>query len=151
LIAPVVEKGAASRTLYLPRGVWTDFWTGEKQEGGREIERRVDLETTPIYIRAGAVLPMGPVKQYVEERVDGPMTINVYPGADGSFFLYEDDGRSFNYRRGEWSGVEMKWNDSRRTLALRGAGRAERRELMVKLGNETRSAVFGGRSLEVRF
>jgi alpha-glucosidase (family GH31 glycosyl hydrolase) len=151
LVAPVVEKGAVSRAVYLPRGAWTDFWTGERQEGGREIERRVDLETTPIYVRAGAVVPMGPVKQYVEERVDGPLTVNVYPGADGSFFLYEDDGRSFNYRRGEWSGVEMKWNDARRTLSLRGAGRAERREMVVKLGEQTRSVVFGGRSMEVRF
>src|SRR5205807_3148811 len=70
LVAPVVEKGATSRSLYLPRGMWYDFWTREKLEGGREISRKVDLETMPLYVRAGAVIPMGSVKQYSEEKVD---------------------------------------------------------------------------------
>jgi alpha-glucosidase/alpha-D-xyloside xylohydrolase len=100
LVAPVVEKGATSRTVYLPRGTWYDFWTGEKQEGGREIARRVDLGTMPIYVRAGAVLPTGPVRQYTAEKVDGPLTLTVYPGAGGSGFLYEDDGETFDFRQG---------------------------------------------------
>src|SRR5204862_7186926 len=70
LVAPVVEKGATSRSLYLPRGTWYDFWTREKMEGGREITRNVDLETIPLYVRAGAVIPMGPVKQYTWEKSD---------------------------------------------------------------------------------
>ena len=68
-------------------------------EGGREIDRAVDLATIPLYVRAGAILPMGPVKQYTGEQVDGPLTVHVYPGADGAFLLYEDDGQSFDYRR----------------------------------------------------
>ena len=60
LVAPIVEKGATSRTLYLPPGVWYDFWTQEKVDGGREMTRKVDLETIPLYVRAGAVIPMGP-------------------------------------------------------------------------------------------
>ena len=69
LVAPVVEKGAVSRKVYLPKGDWFDYWTSERVEGGREIERKVDLETTPIYVRAGAIVPMGPLKQYVDENV----------------------------------------------------------------------------------
>jgi alpha-glucosidase/alpha-D-xyloside xylohydrolase len=87
LVAPVLEKGATERRLYLPRGAWFDFWTEKQLEGGREIRRSVDLETMPLYVRAGAVLPMGPVKQYVDEPVDGPLTLTVYPGASGSSFL----------------------------------------------------------------
>ena len=64
LVAPVVEKGATNRRLYLPRGAWYDFWTNARAEGGREIDRAVDLETTPLYVRAGAIVPMGPVRQY---------------------------------------------------------------------------------------
>ncbi len=84
LVSPVVEKGATSRHLYLPRGAWFDFWTEEKLEGGREIDRRVDLETMPLHVRAGAIVPFGPIKQYVDEPVEGPLTVTVYPGTDGA-------------------------------------------------------------------
>src|SRR5260370_26347432 len=96
LVAPVVEQGATSRKIYLPRGAWYDFWTGERQEGGREISRAVDLETMPLYVRAGAILPLGPVKQYTGEPVGEPLTSSIYPGADGGFLLYDEDCGSLN-------------------------------------------------------
>src|ERR1019366_169671 len=80
LVAPVVEKGAAERKVYLPRGAWYDFWTNEKHDGGTEVTRQVDLATIPLYVRAGAIIPMGAVKQYTAEKVDGPLDISVYPG-----------------------------------------------------------------------
>jgi alpha-glucosidase/alpha-D-xyloside xylohydrolase len=149
LVAPVVEKGATSRGLYLPRGVWYDFWTGERLEGGRELTRPVDLETMPVYVRAGAILPLGPVKQYVDEPVDAPLEITIYPGGDGSFLLYEDDGQSFNYRKGEWMGIQLKWNDKRRVLTLRLAPGSRmlppgRRVLIVKLEKTARRVTFEG-------
>jgi alpha-glucosidase/alpha-D-xyloside xylohydrolase len=119
LVAPVVEKGAAKRALYLPRGTWYDFWTNEKHEGGREIVRKVDLETLPIYVRAGAVLPMGPLKQYTTEIVDGPFTLTVFSGANGAYSLYEDDGESFDFRIGQFTRIEMLWDDGARRLVLR--------------------------------
>ena len=78
----------------------------------------------PLYVRAGAILPLGPVKQYTSEKVDGPLSVTIYPGADGSFLLYEDDGRSFNCRKGDWMGIKMAWSDSRRVLSLHVASRA---------------------------
>ena len=155
LVAPVAEQGATSRQLYLPRGDWYDFWTGERHEGGREISRKVDLETTPLYVRAGSILPLGPVKQYTAEQVDEPLTISIYPGADASFLLYEDDGTSFNYRKGEWMGVQMNWNDSRRVLTLRLANSSRmlsplRRNVIVKMGSASRPAAFSGHPVEVR-
>ncbi len=119
LVAPVVDRGATSRRLYLPHGTWYDWWTERPVEGGREIERDVDLATTPLYARAGSVIPMGPVKQYVSERADDPMTLVVFPGADGRSTWYEDDGESFDHRRGEWMRVELDWNDAARRLTLR--------------------------------
>jgi alpha-glucosidase/alpha-D-xyloside xylohydrolase len=156
LVAPVVEKGATERKLYLPQGAWHDFWTNEKHDGGREVTRKVDLETLPLYVRAGAIIPMGPLKQYTAEKVDGPLDVSVYPGADGAFLLYEDDGASFNYKKGEWMGIQMAWNDARKALTCRLAAGSKmlppaKRELRVKLGDATKSAVFDGRSLEVRF
>ncbi len=156
LVAPVVEPGATERRVYLPRGPWFDFWTGERHEGGREIIRKVDLETMPLYVRAGSIQPLGPVKQYVEQEVDEPLTLTVFPGANAAFFLYEDDGRSFHYRKGEWMGIAMTWNDGRRALALRLARGSRmrppaRRNLLVKLGETTRAGVFDGSPLEMRF
>jgi alpha-glucosidase (family GH31 glycosyl hydrolase) len=155
LVAPVCEKGATERRVYLPRGTWYDFWTNEKHEGGREIARKVDLETIPLYVRAGAILPFGPLKQYTGEKVEGPLEISVYPGADGRFLLYEDDGSSFRYQQGEWMGIQMAWNDKRKSLTLRLAPgsrmmSATKREIRVKIGGATRQAVFDGQNLEIR-
>jgi alpha-glucosidase (family GH31 glycosyl hydrolase) len=156
LVAPVVEKGADAREVYLPAGGWYDFWTQEHIEGGREISRNVDLETMPLYVRAGSILPLGPVKQFVGERVDQPHSISIYPGGDASFLLYEDDGGSFNYRKGEWMGIQMDWHDSHRILTLRLAAGSRmlpplRRELEIKLPPQTRSVVFDGNPLAVSF
>jgi alpha-glucosidase len=118
LIAPVVEKGAVSRRVYLPPGAWFDFWTEERIEGAREIDRGVDLATMPIHVRAGAILPMGPVKQFTAQQTEGPLSITVYPGADGRFEMFEDDGRSFDYQRGNWMGLLMRWDDGARRLTL---------------------------------
>jgi alpha-glucosidase (family GH31 glycosyl hydrolase) len=156
LVAPVTEKGASSRRIYLPRGVWYDFWTSERQEGGREIARDVDLETMPLYVRAGSILPLAPVKQYTGEPVNQPLTLTMYPGVDGSFLLYEDDGSSFNYRQGEWMGIQMNWNDRQRSLRLALDNRSRilpplHRDLVVKLGDASRRVVFNGHPMEVRF
>ncbi len=119
LVAPVVEKGATTRRLYLPRGTWFDFWTEQKVDGGREIDRNVDLATMPLYARAGSIVPMGPIRQYVDEPSEEPVTLVVYPGADGESTWYEDDGSTFNYRRGEFMRIAMTWHDTSRRLTLR--------------------------------
>jgi Glycosyl hydrolases family 31/Domain of unknown function (DUF5110) len=143
LVSPVVEKGATSRRLYLPRGVWFDFWTEERLEGGREIDRKVDLETMPLHVRASAILPFGPVKQYVEDPVAGPLSVVVYPGANGAFSLYEDDGRTFDYRKGVWMRTAMTWNDTARVLSASLAPGSRmlppaRRDIEVRVAGEPR-------------
>ncbi|HKV61357.1 MAG TPA: TIM-barrel domain-containing protein [Candidatus Acidoferrum sp.] len=156
LVAPVVEGGAVSRQVYLPAGEWYDFWTGERIEGGREISRNVDLETLPLYIRAGSILPLGPVKQYTSEKSDKPLSISIYPGVDASFSLYEDDGTSFGYRKGEWMGIQMEWKDAPRTLTLNLAPGSRmlppfRRSFDINLDHKTRSVEFDGRPLSLSF
>lgn len=119
LVAPVVEKRATTRRVYLPRGKWIDFWTEERVEGGGEIERTVDLATMPLYVRAGAVIPMDPVRQYTGEPASEPTTLVVYPGADSQSTWYEDDGTSFDYRRGDAMRMILTWRDASRRLSLR--------------------------------
>ena len=156
LVAPVVEKGATMRTVYLPRGVWYDYWTGDRMDGGREFIRSVDLETIPLYVRAGSILPLGPVKQFTSQKVDAPLSVPIYPGADASFLLYEDDGTSFNYRKGEWMGIQMTWNEAARKLILQLAPGSrmlppERRNLTVDLAGMKRNVIFEGKSIELSF
>lgn len=119
LVGPVVQAGAAQRAVYLPRGPWWDYWSGEAVEGGKEVSRAVDLETIPLYVKGGAVVPLGPVRRYAAEPVDEPLALRVYPGADGRFSLYEDDGESFRYRQGEFTRIACEWRDRDRVLILR--------------------------------
>lgn len=156
LVAPVFEKGATSRRIYLPPASWYDFWTGEHFEGGRGIDRLVDLETLPLYVRAGSILPFGPVKQYVDEKIDAPLVLSIFPGADASFLLYEDDGISFDYRSGDWMGIAIAWNDSRRTLELRLAPGSRMlsplpRLIDIELVGEKKSTSFQGKSVSISF
>jgi alpha-glucosidase (family GH31 glycosyl hydrolase) len=112
LIAPVYEKGATSRNVYLPAGDWYDWWTNAKQHGGQTISRNVDLATMPIYVRAGAIIPFDPVRQYTAEKVDEPTTIKIFTGADGAYTLYEDDGICQDYLAGKGTWTYMSWNDN---------------------------------------
>jgi alpha-glucosidase/alpha-D-xyloside xylohydrolase len=127
LIAPVFEKGATAREVYLPKGSWYDWWSSPAGggagavpiTGGVTIRRAVDLSIMPIYVRAGAIIPFDPIRQYTAEPVKGPTTLRIYPGADGDFTLYEDDGISLQYLRGKDTRIHLSWNDKTRTLTLR--------------------------------
>src|SRR5262249_29550765 len=121
LIAPVVEKGATTRRLYLPEGTWYDWWTGKTTAGKQWIKRPVDLATMPIYVRAGAIIPLDPARQYTAQPVTEPTTLRVYPGANGTFTLYDDDGQSLGYRDGSdaktvW--IRFRWDDAARRLTV---------------------------------
>ncbi|HZM88916.1 MAG TPA: TIM-barrel domain-containing protein [Blastocatellia bacterium] len=158
LVAPVTEKGARSRRLYLPRGLWYDFWTEAKAEGAHEIDHPVDLATMPLFVRAGAIVPMGPIRQYTGEKVDRPLSLSIYPGADGAFTLYEDDGTTFDYRKGELMKLALVWNDRRRLLTLRLSEGSKmlpplRRNIEIRVvpNKAGRTVVFEGKMIEVRF
>jgi alpha-glucosidase/alpha-D-xyloside xylohydrolase len=118
LVAPVYELKAASRRTYLPAGKWWDYWTGTGVEGGGVVARDVDLETMPLYVKAGAIVPMSPVRQYTGEPVAEPVSLRIYPGADGQSTWYVDDGSSYRYEMGEFMRMHCAWNDRDRTLAL---------------------------------
>jgi alpha-glucosidase (family GH31 glycosyl hydrolase) len=119
LVAPVYAKGAAERAVQLPAGAWWNFWSAQRIEGGQAVTVQAPLDSMPLLVRAGAILPTGPVKQYAEEPSDEPVTLIVYPGADGSFTFYDDDGLSFAWEHGGFEEIAMHWDDSARTLTLR--------------------------------
>ncbi|HVS97699.1 MAG TPA: TIM-barrel domain-containing protein [Puia sp.] len=159
LIAPVFEKGATSRAVYLPAGMWYDWWSGEAVMGGRTVRRAVDLSILPIYVRAGAIIPFDPVRQYTSEPVSEPTTLRLYPGADGSFTLYDDDGISQEYLRGLGTWIRLSWDDRGRVLTLQpgaskyGVSQPVHRVFVVRdmsrTGAEGRVIRYNGKKMQV--
>jgi len=158
LVAPVARKGAERRTVYLPRGTWYDFWTNKKISGGQHITRSVDLETLPLYVPAGAILPFDPVRQYTGQPVEAPTTIRIYRGADGQFPLYEDDGISMAYlddNNAIWT--TFRWNDAKGRLTIepdpRSTARPAERGYRLRLlpAGHTKSVKYKGEAIKTCF
>jgi alpha-D-xyloside xylohydrolase len=118
LVNPVTEPGASMRRLYLPKAEWFDFWTGESVEGGKAIEAPTPIERLPLYVKAGSILPLGPDVEYAAEKPADPLELRIYPGADGSFTLYEDENDTYNYEKGVYSTISLQWSESSKTLAI---------------------------------
>ena len=119
LVAPVVTPDDV-RSVYLPDGLWFDFWSGEALAGGQSIVRETPIDECPVYVKAGTVLPLGPSVQYAQEKEWDDLIIRIYPGADGEFVLYEDAGDGYKYEKGEYTAIRMKWDDGSRKLTICG-------------------------------
>ncbi|MGD0370065.1 MAG: TIM-barrel domain-containing protein, partial [Acidobacteriaceae bacterium] len=102
LVAPILKPNLTARMVYLPPGVWFDYWTGARREGGRMIRADAPLESVPLYVRGGAILPLGPEQKYVGEKTTDPLQFEIYPDAHGeaSAIVYEDDGLTEAYQQG---------------------------------------------------
>jgi alpha-D-xyloside xylohydrolase len=147
---------ARNREVYLPKGTWIDFWTGEKLSGGRTVSVDAPIARIPLHVRAGSILPMGPEVQYASEKLDAPIELRVYPGADGEYTYYEDAGEGWGYERGEYALIRMKWDDASGKLTIKAReGRfpgmkAKRVFKVVVVGTHGgRGAEQGGRSIDV--
>jgi len=154
LVCPVTEKGASQWRVYLPEneGGWYDFRTGRKYGNGWS-EVPVTIEDIPVFAKAGSILPLGPVKQHAAEKSDEPLTINVYPGADACFNLFEDDGLSVD---GSSSTIPFTWDDSSRTLTIgkrQGSFEVmeETRTFNIAVAGTEKSIRYDGRKVSVRF
>jgi len=113
------EGKAKVRSVYLPQGAtWYDFWTGESYQGGQRIDAPAPIGIMPLYVRAGSIVPMGPVMEYATERPADTLELRIYPGADGSFTLYEDENDSYDYEKGKYATIKIDWIDARRQLII---------------------------------
>ena len=120
LIAPVTDQGATTRSVYLPAGTdWFNFWTNEKIHGGQRITVQAPIDTIPVFVRAGSILPLGAPVQSTNEKqaID---KVRIYPGADSHFTLYNDDGTTYAYEQGKHDITELRWNDTAAKLTQTG-------------------------------
>jgi alpha-D-xyloside xylohydrolase len=108
------------RKVYLPKSTnWYDFWTGKLIPGGQTIDAAAPIETVPLYIKAGSIVPMGPYLQFATEKVADPIELRIYTGADAEFVLYEDENDNYNYEQGKFATIAMKWNEAEKTLTIK--------------------------------
>lgn len=143
--------------VYLPKGVeWYDFWTGRRLVGGQTLKVDAPLEHSPLFVKAGSILPMGQDLQYSNEKPWDNITITVYPGGDATFTLYEDEGDNFNYQQGRYTEIPMTWNDRTRTLTI-GArcgsfdGMLMKRTFVVGLVSGQQKAVtYNGKKITIK-
>jgi alpha-D-xyloside xylohydrolase len=114
-----IFQSSKTATKYLPKGTaWYDFWTNKRYQGGQTVTLTTTLDRVPMFVRAGSILPLGPEMQYVGEKSWDNLEIRVYPGADGQFTLYEDEGDNYNYEKGMYSVIRFAWNDKTHTLTI---------------------------------
>lgn len=123
LVAPIVQQGQTVRTVYLPDGEWIDYWTGQRLAGKQYILKEAPLDTCPIYVKSGVIIPNDPPQQYVGERDQRELTLDVYPGTNGTEITYrhlQDDGESYDYQHGKmniWT-FHVQWQPSENVLQL---------------------------------
>ena len=144
-------------TKYLPQGTdWYDFWTNTRMKGGQSVTIQATLDQVPMFVRAGSILPLGPEMQWVGEKSWDNLELRVYPGADGSFVLYEDEGDNYNYEKGIYSTITFQWNDKSKILTI-GArqgsypGMLQQRQFTIVLPDGQRQTVdYEGTQLQVK-
>jgi alpha-glucosidase len=145
LAAPVMHPNLTARSIYLPAGVWYDYWTGARQEGGRMIRVEAPLETVPLFVRGGTILPLGPEMNYVGEKLADPLRFEIYPDPRGeaSASLYEDDGLTEAYLQGTFRRTGVRYAAGRIEIAApQGSFQPGRRDLVfaVRSGQAARTA-----------
>jgi len=155
LICPVTEKGAKSRTLYLPEGDWVDYWSGEKFAGKQYIITKTPLEKLPIYVKSGAIIPKQPDMQYFGEKPLDPITLDIYPSGNSSTKLYEDDGLSLDYQKGIFALTEITCVENSKKVNVEipstmGNFKIADRNyiLIVHLDKKPESVISGGKMLD---
>lgn len=114
--------GKTTREVYLPATTsWYDFYTGQVYKGGQTIAAKAPIDVIPLYVKAGSIIPMGPVMEYATEKPASKIELRIYPGADGHFVYYEDENDNYNYEKGKHVTFSLNWNNSRRVLTISAA------------------------------
>ena len=158
LVCPVTSpiKETATRKVYLPKGSqWTDYWTGKTEEGGRWIDCKSEISTMPLFVKAGSIIPTTEVAEYTAAQIGKPITINIYPGADCEFSIYEDEGDNYNYEKGAFATIPMTWNDKKNTLTIgqrQGSfdGMLNTRTFIVKTPKGEKTVTYKGQKTTIK-
>lgn len=121
LVAPVTDQGATHRSVYLPAGCdWYNYWTNQRFHGGQTIDVDAPIDTLPLFVKAGSIVPLGSDDGNAQKQ-QTIVSVKVYPGADGRFDLFQDDGKTYGYEKGKYSITKLIWDDAAHRLKHEGA------------------------------
>jgi alpha-D-xyloside xylohydrolase len=148
-----------TRDVYLPKGCnWVDFFSGKVYQGGQTVTVEAPIEKMPLFIKQGAILPLGEVGQYADEKANGDLEIRVFEGSDGTFTLYEDEGDNLNYQKGGFSLIKFTYLDDKKVLKIssrEGGFENMPKERVFKITNSAGKTVktvkYSGEETEVVF
>lgn len=156
---PILTDFTHSKNIevYLPAGTrWYNFWTNEAIEGGQKLVISTTLNRIPLFVRAGSIVPCGPDVQYTGEKKWDNLTLCVYPGENGNFTLYEDEGDNYNYENGAYTEIPMNWDNASRILTI-GArkgeynGMLQKRQFIVKaIDGNSKTVTYTGKKIRVK-
>jgi len=120
MVTPVTTAGATTQSVYLPATVapWYNFWTGATAPAGQSVVAAAPVETVPLFVKPGSIIPMGPFLQYSSEKPADPIELRIYRGADGKFTVYEDQGDNYDYEKGKYAVIPISWNDAKHTVEI---------------------------------
>ena len=120
MVTPVTSAGATNRPVYLPASSapWYNFWTGDTAPAGQRVDAASPVETLPLFVKPGSIIPLGPFLQYSSEKPADPIELRIYRGASGKFTLYEDEHDNYNYEKGKYATIPISWNDAKHTLEI---------------------------------
>ncbi|WP_294317724.1 TIM-barrel domain-containing protein [uncultured Chryseobacterium sp.] len=144
--------------VYLPAGAdWFDFWTNEKHKGGQEIQKNVNIQSIPLYVKTGSIIPFGPDVQYATEKKWDYLTVKIYPGTDADFVLYEDEFDNYNYEKGAFTEIPFHWNEKSKTLTIEArkgkfSGMMEKRNFSLLFPDGQQKTVsYSGKNISISF
>jgi alpha-glucosidase (family GH31 glycosyl hydrolase) len=121
LVAPVTAQGQTAKSVYLPAGTaWYNYWTNQRFEGGQTIQVSAPIDTIPLFVKAGSIVPLGSAVESTHDQ-QSIAHVKVYPGADGDFTLYSDDGQTYAYEKGDFQTTRLHWDDAAKKLVQTGA------------------------------
>jgi alpha-D-xyloside xylohydrolase len=166
LVAPITKAGVTQWGVYLPKATdWYDFWTGKRFKGGQTIKTAAPLDKIPLFVKDGSIVPMGKFIQYTGQKPADTLEIRIYPGTDGRFDLYEDEGDNYNYEKGSYTIISFHWDEQNKTLIIgdkQGTypGCLEKRVFDVVLVNDsvgtgiaksntTKQVIYSGKKTEI--
>jgi alpha-glucosidase len=118
MVCPVTTKGAQTRSVYLPEGLWYDYWTGKQYNGRQYIHVLTPLDVLPMFVKAGSIIPMQPAMAWLGEKPVDIITLDIFPSKNGSFELYEDDGQTLQYQQGNYAITRMNITDEKSSIIV---------------------------------